>query len=434
MSSKTTALRFGPDDTSASHATEVLRDRDQAEAYVASVCFKHGPPRLVGVELEWLLSRSPGCAAPLDAKALVAALGPHTPHTLDPRSPALPLPAGSLVTVEPGGQVELASSPFPNIESLFDAVESDSGMLHTRLRQHGLHPSPYASDPAGPPRRLLTVPRYSAMEAAFDRIGPHGRSMMCSTAAVQPCFDLGERTDLWQRWTVLHAVGPVLLAAFANSPVLHGQRTGWKSSRMACWWALDPPRTVPPDLSVDDPAISYARRVMEAELLCLRRAGASWDAPTGVTFADWLDGALPSPPTTADLDLHLSTLFPPVRPQGHFEVRYLDAQPGQQWVVPAVVLAAVLSTPTVSAAVLESCLPVADRWVAAARIGLADPELAKAAVAVFTLAVEALPAVIGFGPVHDLVERFVQGWVMRGRCPADDAVEPFVADQPGART
>src|SRR5262249_47853358 len=158
----------------------------------------------------------------------------------------------------------------------------------------------------------------------------------------------------------------------------------------------------------------YACRAMEAELLCLRRTGASWDAPAGITFADWLGGALPGPPTTADLDLHLSTLFPPVRPQGHFEVRYLDAQPGRQWVVPAAVLAAVLSAPTVSAAVLEACLPVADRWIPAAQVGLADPALAKAAVTVFTLAVEVLPQVVGFGPVHDLVERFVQGWVMQG--------------------
>ncbi|HEX4221324.1 MAG TPA: ergothioneine biosynthesis glutamate--cysteine ligase EgtA, partial [Pseudonocardiaceae bacterium] len=30
-----------------------LHDRAAAETYVASVCFKHGPPRLLGVELEW---------------------------------------------------------------------------------------------------------------------------------------------------------------------------------------------------------------------------------------------------------------------------------------------------------------------------------------------------------------------------------------------
>lgn len=404
-------------------AVQVLRSREEAEAYVASVCFKHGPPRLLGVELEWLLARRavPPHRPPSrpDANVLTAALGPHTPVSLDPLSPALPLPSGSSVTVEPGGQVELASRPFADLSSLVVAVQADSAELHRRLRQQDLHPTRYAADPVFPARRVLTIPRYAAMEAAFDRLGTEGRSMMCSTAAVQPCLDLGERAELGLRWTALHALGPVLIAAFANSPALHGRHTGWKSSRMACWLALDPPRTAPPDLSVADPVAGYARRVMEAALICVRRNERSWTAPPGVTFADWLAGALPSPPTTADLDLHLSTLFPPVRPHGHVEVRYIDAQAGDEWVVPVAVLAALLATPATTSAALQACLPVAGRWLPAARDGLADPDLARAAGAVFMLARDALPALIDSGAVRDLVDRAVQR-VLRKRCPADD--------------
>lgn len=415
-----------------------LRTREQAEAYVASVCFKHGPPRLLGVELEWLLTR-PSHSAPLDVDVLTAALGPHAPRTLAPLSPALPLPSGSLVTVEPGGQVELASPPLPDLEALFAAVESDTLALHSRLRAHDLIPVPLAADPIGRPHRLLQVPRYAAMEASFDRLGRHGRSMMCSTAAVQPSYDIGDQPDLWRRWTVLHAVGPVLLAAFANSPVLHGRRTGWKSSRMECWWALDPPRTAPPDLTAPDPAAAYARRAMDAGLLCVRRDGGSWEAPAGVSFADWLDGAhrsaLPRLPTTDDLDLHLSTLFPPVRPQGgHLEVRYLDAQAGREWVVPVAVLAAVLSSAETVDRVLDACLPVADRWLPAARVGLADPGLAAASRTVFELVLEALPGVLGDGPVRGLVDGVLTGRALRGRCPADgdDPLDDPLDDPPGA--
>src|SRR3954465_713875 len=97
---------------SASNRTaRVLADRGAGEAYVASVCFKHGPPRLTGVELEWLLrARSLPDTRP-SVPPPRAALGQHAPVTLDPHSPALPLPGGSTVTVEPGGQVELASPP-----------------------------------------------------------------------------------------------------------------------------------------------------------------------------------------------------------------------------------------------------------------------------------------------------------------------------------
>src|SRR3954470_12813912 len=38
-------------DTAHHDKNRVLRTRDDAEGYVASVCFKHGPPRLAGGEL-----------------------------------------------------------------------------------------------------------------------------------------------------------------------------------------------------------------------------------------------------------------------------------------------------------------------------------------------------------------------------------------------
>src|SRR5665647_3696776 len=88
-----------------------LRDRDEAEGYVAIVCFKHGPPRLHGVELEWTVHHGSDPRRPLDANLLSLALGPHAPQTINPRQTQLQLPAGSLITVEPGGQVEISTWP-----------------------------------------------------------------------------------------------------------------------------------------------------------------------------------------------------------------------------------------------------------------------------------------------------------------------------------
>lgn len=399
----------------------VLRSRAEAEAYVASVCFKHGPPRLVGVELEWLLHAPDDPGAPVTVPALVAALGPHAPHTLDPHSPAAPLPEGSGVTVEPGGQVEIASPPLADVGALTAAVAADARTLHARLATHGLVPLSRAADGLRPPHRILDVPRYRAMEQAFDRIGAYGRSGMCSTAAVQVCLDAGDGDGLVRRWTALHALGPVLLAAFANSPRLHGRRTGWKSSRMACWLALDPVRTAPPRLTdLADPAAGWARRVLSTPLLCVRRSGGSWSVPGGITFADWIDGAVTPSPTTADLDYHVTTLFPPVRPHGHLEARYVDMQPGQRWALPLAVLAAVLSDPVVTDRALEVCEPATGRWEAGARHGLADRVLARAAARVFDLACSRLPAVGAPGWVQELLDDHTDRYVLRGRCPADD--------------
>ncbi len=402
-------------------APAVLRSSAEAEAYVASVCFKHGPPSLVGVELEWLLHDPADPAAPVDIPTLVAALGPHTPTALDPLSPAVSLPAGCTVSVEPGGQIEIASPPLDDLGDLVRAVRDDADTLHVRLAARGLHPHPRAADPVRPPQRRIDHPRYRAMEQSFDRIGPYGRSGMCSTAAVQVSLDPGEGSSMVSRWTALHALGPVLLAAFANSPTLHGRSTGWKSSRMACWLQLDPARTAPPPAGdLADPATGWARRVVATPLLCVRRQRGSWAVPEQVTFAAWADGALAPPPTTADLDYHVSTMFPPVRPHGHLEVRYLDAQPDRGWALPTALLAALLSDPVATDRVLEVCLPARGRWVSGARHGLADRVLARAAALVFDLACTRLPAVGAPPWVVDALVEMTERYVLRGRCPADD--------------
>lgn len=402
-----------------------LCSRVEAEAYVASACFRHGPPTLLGAELEWVVQHCGNPHRPLRARHLVDALGTHVPRSLVHDSPQTPLPHGCVVTVEPGGQLEISSPPRASLTDLIATVEGDTAALTDLLDPAGLVLTGSGADPYRPSRRLVDIPRYAAMETAFDRIGPMGRAMMCSTAAVQVCLDAGTSAEVALRWAALHDLGPVLLAAFANSPWMGGLSTGWASSRMRAWLMLDPARTRPSPVSWGlaagwDPATDWARRALDTPLLCRRRRRGRWDVPTGVTFADWLSGALPGRPSTADLDYHLSTLFPPVRPQGYLEVRYLDTQPMGQWLVPVAVLAALLADPAVTAAARDACAPTVGRWLRAARHGLRDDTLAAAATEVFELACHALPALDAPAEVRLLVEEITEHRVQRGRCPADD--------------
>ncbi|HET9143658.1 ergothioneine biosynthesis glutamate--cysteine ligase EgtA [Actinophytocola sp.] len=367
-----------------------LRDRVEAEAYVASVCFKHGPPRLTGIELEWTVHHRDDPRRPLDADHLRAALGPYAPRTLVPDSPQLPLPAGSPLTLEPGGQVEISALPQTSLADLFDNVSTDLGVLVELLAAEGLVLGQSGTDPHRSPRRILDTPRYAAMERAFTPIGPHGMTMMCCTAALQVCLDAGEADTLARRWAAVCSLGPVLVAAFANSPDLAGRATGWASNRLRSVLAVDPARSAPSAIS-DDPVRDWARRVLDTPLLCVRGPGECWDAPAGTTFADWLDGALGHLPTVDDLDYHVTTMFTPVRPHGYFEVRYLDTQSGADWMAPVALLSALMSSQATVDTVVELCRPVADRWLAAARAGLADQKIAQVAGPVLELGIQALP-------------------------------------------
>ena len=213
---------------------------------------------------------SPPCPRPPRA-GHAHRLGPRR-HRRRARAPSLPR-SGTAPRREHGdrraGGTGRDRHPAPRRVSppSVDAVRTDTAALRALLATEGLVLVDRASDPLRPPRRILRVPRYAAMEAAFDRVGPHGRTMMCSTSSVQVCLDAGDGDAVTDRWHALHEFGPTLVATFANSPAVHGRRTGWKSSRMASWLTLDPERTSPPSVLGPDPAAEWAERALDTSLL-----------------------------------------------------------------------------------------------------------------------------------------------------------------------
>jgi glutamate--cysteine ligase len=505
-------------------------DEGSAAEHVHGICLKTGPPRRVGVELEWLVRDVRDPALPVPAgrtAAAVAAFGaaardgravtardsrapagrgtealPGAATALEAGSPrarppgatppgafppgafppgggsqraapaggpwvagpagGLPssthpgiLPSGALLTAEPGGQLEISSQPADSLAELISATQADLDDLGAALAAYDLELAGIGLDPLRPPRRVLDLPRYAAMEAFFDSGGPWGRQMMCGTASVQVCLDAGDDSDgpggyRW-RWRLLHALGPVLVGAFANSPLREGRPTGWASSRQQVWSRMDPGRTRPPRLD-REPRDAWAAYALDARLMCVRGAdSADWSAPPGLTLRDWLRGGSPRWPTREDVDYHLSTLFPPVRPRGHFELRMIDAQPGAGWVVPLAVCWALLADEQAGEAALAAVAPLWNDpgldgpapglpvpgpagmaaldtgrdgpWLRAARFGPADPATARASRDCFAAAREALDRMAVPAAVTAPVDAFIARYVSQDRCPADDLLE-----------
>jgi glutamate--cysteine ligase len=406
---------------------------DAVYEYADGVCFKNGPPGTVGAETEWFVihPEDPARYVSLDrVRALMAAAGE--------------LPAGSRLTFEPGGQLELSSRPRPGPAAACRSLRTD--LSHTRrlLAAAGLALAGTGVDPHRAPRLQETADRYACMFAYF---GTAGLDMMCTTASVQVCLDVGaDRADAVRRWRLAHALGPMLVAAFANSPVQAGRRTGLRSTRQAIWAGLDPGRTLPvrtagpgsagvagwtaarpargvPDGAAaddDDPAASWARYALDARVMLMPDGHGGWIANPGLTFREWLDKG---EPTLDDLDYHLSTLFPPVRPRGWLELRMIDALPEPYWPVPVAVAAALLDDPAATAIAEAAVEPCAERWTEAARDALTDPVLARAASTCFAAARAALLRQ-GAAPLARLVAAYAERYVERGRCPADDVIDP----------
>src|SRR5690606_40155218 len=100
-------------------------------------------------------------------------------------SSARPLPSGSAVSVEPGGQVELSSVPCTSARQVCDRLTADLRMLRALLARRSVIMLDRAADEVRPPHRLLRTPRYGAMELRYDRVGPAGRATADRAAAVR---------------------------------------------------------------------------------------------------------------------------------------------------------------------------------------------------------------------------------------------------------
>jgi glutamate--cysteine ligase len=143
-----------------------------------------------------------------------------------------------------------------------------------------------------------------------------------------------------------------------------------------------------------------------------------------VPFADWADGRVllgDRRPTIADLEYHLTTLFPPVRPRQWLEIRYLDSVPDAFWPAVVFTLVTLLDDPVAADLAAEAVESVDTAWDTAARVGLRDRRLYDAANKCVAIAAEKAPAAL-----TGAMQRLVRS-VEQGRCPGDDFSDQVIA-------
>lgn len=383
-----------------------LRPHHVAE--LSDALFAATGPDLVGVELEWPLHR----AGDVTARPRYADLAALDGAVLD---------AGSRITIEPGGQVELSTAPFSGVAEALRAARIDGADLFGRLDPARLVPQTLAVDDRRAPQRILDKPRYVAMEAFFRGGGDAGAEMMTNTSSTQ--VNLGHAAaDPAGRWEVLHRISPILIAAFSNSPGVDRVGNRWACLRQAIWWAIDPTRTrpVPP---AADPARAWTEYALRARVMFIGGSAERCDdvvADPGLTFGQWLtDGHELGWPTDEDLRTHLSTLFPPVRPRGWLELRVLDALP--DWIREVAVLCVLTAAQDDVRRELTRRLPgTGGLWLGAIRDGLADPCLAGLARTFLDVVVANVESVTDESDHLAAVREYRERYVMRGRSPGDD--------------
>jgi glutamate--cysteine ligase len=323
----------------------------------------------------------------------------------------------STVTLEPGGQVELSGRPAPDIAAAVAELRADIELARLALANLGLGLVYTGSDQLRPARRVNPHARYKAMERHFRATGraTPGAVMMNSTAALQVNLQAGP-SDRWAaRIAQAHRLGPTLVAISACSRWLSGRDTGWQSARQRAWAGLGT-RTAGPALGEvptdDDPAAAWARYALRAPVMFVQGVGTdAVPVRQRVPFERWASGAVllaGRAPTAADLDVHLTTLFPPVRLRGYLELRYLDMTPARWWPAVAATVSVLMDDPVAADLAADAAEPAARLWAQAARDGLGHPVLAESARRCMRIAADRAPRALAHA-VADLTELVESG-------------------------
>jgi len=285
-----------------------------------------GDSKSIGAELELIpfdmdtrrsvpISASTGKAS-LPLLRTIAAHAGWTEVSANPDPPSWSLPGGERISYEPGGQIELSSAISATASELIRDIQCVVQLMMATFEREGISLEAIGVDPyndIGDVALQLHRPRYERMSRYFDSIGPSGARMMRQTASLQINVETGQTPH--ERWGFLNSLAPYITAIFANSPMYAGEPNGQRNIRAHVWRTLDTSRTgLPVDMA--DPAGAYLGFALGAGAMMY---GGGSPYPS---FAEWMRSG---EPTVEDWELHLTTLFPEVRPRRYFELRSADA-------------------------------------------------------------------------------------------------------------
>ncbi len=290
----------------------------------------------VGVEWEQLALDGNWQMVPFDGPAGVEAVlegmpEPRSEVLENGRLTALRLRGGGMIELEPGGQVEIASPPFPRLEGLNRFMARMLREADGVSRRLGFRLVPWGHAPQDGAEDLPDVPksRYGLLAEHLRTAGARGRSMMKLTAATQISLDYEDEADMRRMVSAVLPVLPYLMAYTANSPVRMGRKSRWLSQRPWIWKGTDPGRCGLPRF-LFSPLHGYAdwvRYGLTRPLLFLVRDD-GYVPGDGRSFEAWLkDPGGHGPLTVTDWQTHVSTLFPEIRVHRYLEVRTLDTLP-----------------------------------------------------------------------------------------------------------
>jgi glutamate--cysteine ligase len=232
------------------------------------------------------------------------------------------------LTIEPGGQFELAARPITDDRDFAADLAAYITELATASRELGLTWLSTGLRPFGGRGDAPWMPkqRYAVMRDYMPTVGSRGLDMMLRTATVQANLDFADEADAAAKLRCLYSVSSMLTALWACSPIVEDKVSGYQSYRAWIWRDTDNQRAglLPFVFEREDIFRAYTEWALDVPMYFLYRGGYH-KVPAGFTFRRFMrEGLGDEHALRADWALHLSTLFPEGRLKKFIEVRGCD--------------------------------------------------------------------------------------------------------------
>ncbi len=236
--------------------------------------------------------------------------------------------ADAQLTIEPGGQFELAGRPVGDDLDFVADLRAYVAELGAASEELGLAWLSIGLRPFGGRADIPWMPkeRYEVMRAYMPTVGTRGLDMMLRTATVQVNLDFADEADAAAKLRCLYSNTSLLTALWAASPIVEDKVSGYQSYRAWIWRDTDNQRAglVPFVFEREDVFTAYTEWALDVPMYFLYRGGYV-PVPAGMTFRAFLrDGWNGEVATRSDWAMHLSTLFPDGRLKKIIEVRGCD--------------------------------------------------------------------------------------------------------------
>ena len=236
----------------------------------------------------------------------------------------------SSISLEPGGQFELSGSPVRTLHEGYEELMAYLRQLDTILRNKDMQRCGIGFDPFSKREEVPWMPkdRYKIMRDFMIQKGTHGLDMMTRTCTIQVNLDYTSEQDMVQKFRVSMGLQPILSAVFANSAIVEGKESGYKSYRNYVWQNTDADRCglLPFVFQADMGYERYVDYLMDIPMYYVYRH--SQMNMSGETFRTFLNKKLTilpgEMPTIEDWINQISMVFPEVRLKQYLELRAAD--------------------------------------------------------------------------------------------------------------